>query len=72
MSGSINFTLSVQDVVVARRVQFRRRPPSRWSMIHKAIFFALLWLVIYGVNNATFEMPTLAARSRIGAVHATR
>jgi hypothetical protein len=53
MSGSINFTLSVQDVAAARRVQFRRRSPSRWSMIHKAIFFALLWLVIYGVNVAT-------------------
>ncbi|WP_454885343.1 C13 family peptidase [Sphingomonas oryzagri] len=53
MSGSITFTPSVQDVIAARRVQFRRRSPSRWSMIHKAIFLALLWLVIYGMNVAT-------------------
>lgn len=63
MSGTITYTLNEQDVIVAHRMQYRRRASSRWSLGYKALVLAIFWLGGFAVNLLEDATWADAARS---------
>ncbi|MBA2933333.1 YcxB family protein [Sphingomonas sp. CGMCC 1.13654] len=53
MAGTITFTLTEQDLIAARRAQFRRRTRSRWALAYYAILLVVIWVAIFGINVVT-------------------
>lgn len=63
MSGTITYTLNEQDVIVAYRVQYRRRASSRRSLGYKALVLAIFWLGGFAINLLEDATWADAARS---------